>query len=99
MKIINTTNDLRTTWGNQDVQPGDVFDASKLPDDELWWLLRHGFKKVEKPKKARSTTDADTQPPFGDGADCLYDAASDGKQEVVAEIPAVRRKRRRSRKS
>ena len=96
MKIKNSTNELRTTWTGQDVNPGDVLYTDGMPDNEVAWLLRHGFAKVTKPKQARPTTDVDTQPPFTDDSPVGYKSTD---EEVVAEIkPTVTRRKRKPRR-
>lgn len=50
MKIINATNETRSTWAGLEVNAGDALYTDGIPDNEVEWLLRHGFKKVTKPK-------------------------------------------------
>ena len=50
MKIINATDETRSTWTGIEVNAGAVLETDGMPDNEVDWLLRHGFAKVSKPK-------------------------------------------------
>jgi len=50
MKIKNATSETRSTWTGIEVNAGATLETDGMPDNEVEWLLRHGFKKAVKPK-------------------------------------------------
>ena len=55
MKLTNTTDDLRTTWGGTEIPAGESCDVD-VGEDELAWLERRGVTRGTKPKVTKKKT-------------------------------------------